>query len=744
MSRQQRRRAAREAARRPAPSAASGPRASGTAGELQQAVALHQAGRIHKAEAIYRRILEREPEQPEALHLLGLIRHQTERHAEACELIGKAIAVDADNALYHANLGPVLKALGRSEEAVSACRRAAALAPNFAQAHNHLGAVLTAPEQVEEAIAALRRAIALKPDHAEAHDLLGVRLSARGDFAEAVKCHEMALALNPGSAEFHRHLGLALHRQGNLERAAKCCREAIRLRPDHAETHRNLSEILIQSRCFGEAAEAAEKAVRLAPDLAEGRELLLISRQLVCQWRHWEDDFRRLVELNERDLAGGAPSRIRPWQALTVPLTPRQQHAIARSWSERFSEGAWAALEGQPFAFTRQRRGRLRVAYISSDFRDHPGGHLMRSLFGLHDRTDFEIYAYSFGPDDGSDYRKRIAADCDHFIDITELSYLEAARRIHADGIDIAIDRNGYTVGARTEILALRPAPIQVSYIAFASTMGAEFIDYVITDKVVTPPDQQPFFSEKFVYLPHCYLINDRWQAIADETPSRADCGLPEHGFVFCCFNNSYKIEPSVFAVWMRILKRVSESVLWLFTGAPDIVGNLSREAETRGVAGERLIFAERVRKADHLARHRRADLFLDTHICGAHTTGTDALWAGLPLITCPGETFVSRVSASLLKAVGLPELIVENFHDYEELAVRLAGAPRELQDLRQKLAANRLTRPLFDTERQARNLEQAYRMMWQLHEAGEPPRQLEVPDLAGGAAHEGQGGRAA
>ena len=358
----------------------------------------------------------------------------------------------------------------------------------------------------------------------------------------------------------------------------------------------------------------------------------------------------------------------------------------------------------------------------------------MQSMVALHDRERFEVFYYALAADDGSTYYRRFATDAEHFVDLTALSNRDAALRIRSDEIDILVDLMGYTRNARTEIFALQPAPVQVAYLGFAGTLGADFIPYIIADPIVLPESELPHFSEQPVYLPECYQVNDRWQPIAETGARRADYGFPEAAFVFCCFNANYKIEPVIFDVWMHILQRVPGSVLWLFEGSEHVPDNLRREAQARGVAPERLVFAPRVPKDRHLERHRLADLCLDTLIYGAHTTASDALWAGVPVLTCCGEAFASRVGASLLTAVGLPEMIVNSLTEYEELAVELATRPQRLTEIRQKLSANRLTYPLFDTERFVRHLEKAFEMMWAVHAAGEAPRPIYVPKLPSGS----------
>ncbi len=307
--------------------------------------------------------------------------------------------------------------------------------------------------------------------------------------------------------------------------------------------------------------------------------------------------------------------------------------------------------------------------------------------------------------------------------------YWAIAEAISRDGIDILMDLNGYAAGCRPKIVALRPAPLQISLLGYPGTMGAEFIDYLVADRIVNPPEMETSYSENLVLMPHCYQINDHEQQISERRFTRAECGLPEEGFVYCCFNSNYKIEPEIFDIWMRILKEVPQSVLWLYEGNPAAPENLRKEAAVRGIPGERLVFAQSLPKPEHLARHRLADLFLDTLICNAHTTASDALWAGLPVITCPGQTFESRVAASLLTAIGLPELIMPDLEAYEKTAIRLAKHPEVLQKLEEKLAINRLTTPLFDTPRWTRNWEKALKMIWERYERGEEPGEIVVEE---------------
>ncbi len=368
---------------------------------------------------------------------------------------------------------------------------------------------------------------------------------------------------------------------------------------------------------------------------------------------------------------------------------------------------------GMGFELTPARKSRLRLGYLSSDFREHAVAYLLAEALELHDREAFDVFGYGIGGDDGSELRQRLMNAFDQFVDVGPLSAQDAARRIHADGIDILIDLNGHTQGGRTEICALRPAPLQVSYLGYPATMGADFVDYVITDRYLTPPEQQRNYSERFAYLPDVYQPNDRMRPMLAETPPRSTYGLPEDGFVYCSFNNSYKITPRLFEIWMRLLAKTPGSVLWLQEGNTLVMANLRREAQRRGIAPDRIVFSPRKLPDEYRAQYRVADLFLDTLPYNAGATASDALWAGLPLLTCSGQTYVSRMAGSLLRAVGLPELIASSLDEYESTALTLAQEPQELRTLRQRLVDARERAPLFDTPRYTRNLEEAYRGMW-------------------------------
>jgi predicted O-linked N-acetylglucosamine transferase (SPINDLY family) len=439
----------------------------------------------------------------------------------------------------------------------------------------------------------------------------------------------------------------------------------------------------------------------------------------MCDWTRTAEFDREI-----RAHVAGRKSVIEPFTLLAYSGDTSLQLKCARNWIRN----AIPVLPQALWTGRVYRHERLRVAYLSADFRRHAVASLIPELFELHDRSRFEVLGVSLGVDDGSDVRARLVKSLDQFHDVRPKTDHEAAKLLNALEVDIAVDLTGYTQGARPHILARRPAPLQMSYLGYSGTTGAEFIDYVIADEIVLPFDQHACFTEKIVHLPDCFMVNDSRRPISPQVLFRSQAGLPEHGFVFCCFNQSYKISRVMFRVWMRLLARLEGSVLWLSRLNGPAMQNLRSEANEHGIDPERIVFAPWVATdADHLARHRLADVFLDTLPFNAHTTGSDALWAGLPVLTCRGETFAGRVAASLLNAVGLPELVTRSIDEYEALALKLATDAPLLQGIRRKLEQNRLSYPLFDTDRFRRHIEAAYLRAWEIQQRGESPRSFRV-----------------
>ncbi|WP_245986196.1 glycosyltransferase [Azospirillum thermophilum] len=532
----------------------------------------------------------------------------------------------------------------------------------------------------------------------------GAMLRDLGRLAEAEAALRRALAVDAGLVPAWLNLAAVLRDRGDIQGAVGGVRIALALKPDLAEGHATLALAQRDAGRLAQAVAGLTRALALGlPDPGGALAQLIQQKRHLCRWGGLADLSARLVAL----VAEGRTQQAHPWIFLGEGAGP----ALERVCAERYS--AWKTRGIVPAVHhTAGPRERLRIGYLSADFHEHATAILIAELIERHDRARVEPVGCSYGPDDGGPLRRRLKGAFDRFLDLSTLPDDEAARAIRVAGVDILVDLKGHTNHARPGIAARRPAPVQAQWLGYPGTMGAPFIDHVIADPVVAPPWLQPAFSERIVALPDCYQPNDRSRPIGT-TPPRSACGLPEDGFVFCCFNAAYKITPVWFDLWARLLAAVPGSVLWLLESHPEVPGNLRREAVRRGLSPERLVFSPRLPLPDYLARYRLADLFLDTSPVGAHTTASDALWAGLPVLTMAGDSFASRVGASLLTAVGLPELVTAGPAGYEAAALDLASRPEVLAALKARLAAARDTAPLFDTDRLARALEEAYAAMW-------------------------------
>ena len=698
-----------------------------TAAALQDAfergMALHQQGRLADAERLYREVLQQQPNHFGAWHLLGVIAVQTRHTEQAVELIGKAIALKPDYAEAHYNRGLALMHLKRSGEALASYDTAIALKPDFAEAHCNRGNVLGDLKRSEEALASYDQAIALKPDYAEAHYNRGLALMQLKRPEEALASCDKAIALKPDYAEAHCNRGNALRDLKRFEEALASHDKAIALKPELAEAWFGRGIVFHYLKRYDDAFHAYDKALTLRPDLTGAEGLQLYIKYHLCDWRNIDAEGAHLIS-SLRNGNANTP----PFPILAITSSPADQLQCAKLWiANKFPPSETPIWHGE-----RYQHDRIRVAYLSPHFREHPLAFLMSGIFECHDKSHFDIAAISIGPNDNSELHKQLKGSFERFIDAEKYPDDQLAHLVRELEIDILIDLAGFTEGLRTSVFAKRPAPIQVNYLGYPGTMGAEYIDYMIADRIVIPNSQLKFYAEKIVHLPNSYYptsyqLNDSRRITAPQAFTRADMGLPQTAFVFCCFNNNYKITPDVFDGWMRILKRVDGSVLWLLEANASAASNLRKEAGARGVDPERLVFAKPMSLPDHLARHRLADLFLDTLPYNAHTTASDALWVGLPVLTRIGETFAGRVAASLLTAIGLPELITATPQAYEELAIELANNPEKLAAISQKLANNRLTTPLFDTKLFTQHIEAGYTAMYERYQAGLPPDHIYI-----------------
>jgi protein O-GlcNAc transferase len=691
-------------------------------GEAYRAVAA-----FDDAIVCYRDAIRLDPQYASAHHALGLALLDQGQTDEAIACFRQALAVNPAHARAHLNLGRALQMQKDLDGAASCFEEALRLQPAYAIAWNNLGVVRQARDRHAEAIDCFRQALRHQGDYPEAHFNLGNSQFVGGYPREAEQSFRAALRLRPNYPRALVQLGLVLEVQLRQQEAVLCFREAIRQSPADVEAFKCLGNVLNLLRDWEPALAALEEAVRLKPDNPQYFACLAYLRQQVCDWRDADATLARLWDDTRTALDEGQPAPLIPFQALLLPWGNDRLQAVAASYARHVAAQAatWTKLDARPVP---PPAPRLRIGYLSGDFYDHPISHLIHRLFGLHDRGAFEVFAYSFGPNDGSRFRREIESTCEHFRDVAALPHAEIARRIADDGIHILVDLMGFTGIGRMGALAMRPAPIQVSFLGHLGTTGADFLDYVIGDPIVTPLDQASHFSERFAVLPHTYLIANPSEPPAPP-PERRKLGLPENGFVFCCFNTTFKIDPRTFDLWMRILEQVSGSVLWLHSTSHVFETNIRREAARRRVDPDRLRFLTHRPFAEHRARQQAADLFLDTLLYGAAATAAMALSVSLPVLTCQGNTFAGRVSASIVTAAGAPELVCATPEEYVSRAVHLARHPDELHSLRQRLIANRESCPLFDTPRFVRNLERAYQAMWKTHLAGRPPEYLVVKE---------------
>lgn len=596
--------------------------------------------------------------------------------AASAALSGLPGAQQRDPAVIAAR-GLIAYQRGAYGEAVRLLRDASAGAPGDPLLAGNYGEALRAAGQLEAAEPLLRHAVALNPANNDAWLNLAILLGQRGRRDEATAAARRALEANPGSARAHLLVG---------------CAHLVSIQAEEALVH-------------------LRRAVALDPQLFAARFYEAGAAALACDWSRPQIEAAKLIEEwaaypGDRRMEG-----LHPFLAYQVEVDNATRLKISEHHAVQIRKAA-ASVELPAVAAPARAGARCRIGYLSADFHDHATMHLAAGMFEEHDRSRFEVFAYSLGEDHEGDYRQRLVTAVEHFADVRTLSAHEIAQRIREDGIDILVDMKGFTFLGRPEVLALRPAPVQVSFLGYPGTLGTGLADYIVTDRVVTPPGSEAFYGESFALLPGSFQANDRKQAIASRRPSRTECGLPEGALVLCSFNSLYKIEPTMFAVWMRILRALPDAVLWLQEGPRLSMENLRREAHARGLDPTRLVFARSVPKAEHLARLANADLFLDTRFINAHTGASDALWAGVPLVTCAGDSFSARVAASVVSACGLPDLVAQSLEEYERLVLSLAGDPARLQRVRTRLAEVRLTAPLFDTVRYTRNLERAFDLM--------------------------------
>lgn len=625
----------------------------------------------------------------------------------------KAIAGDPANFPAYNNLANVYRQMGKVKEATKYYLKAIDGNPNLPEPYNNLGRVYFEQGEFKKAARCFSEALKINPNGE--HFLLMATYNEMGnlykrnhDLTKAIKYYQKAIEIGPKTAIVYCNLGQAFGHQGKFDLAIQYLKKAIEIDPKYADAHYNLGVLYLKIERWDLAKESFQNTLKVNPQFGPALSLLTFVLLQQCDWLKYPEVAAKLDKIILKELKGGLKTSETPLLNVIKNENPKVNLEVARSWSKSLEKKVTGVRPNFHFAKNKGDK-QLTIGYLSSDFYDHATAHLILGLFKLHDRNKFKIYGYSYGMDDGSFYRKEIKRNCDKFVDLVNLGDIEAAKKIYKDNVDILVDLKGYTQNSRLEICALRPAPIQVTWLGFPGTTGATFFDYLIADKVIVPQEHAKYFNEKLVYLPSSYQVNDCQQKIARKAFKKSDFGLPEEGFVFCFLGQNYKIDQVMFSTWMRILKAVPRSVLWLWWGSPEAKNNLKKEAEKEGIESRRLVFSKSLPKSEHLARLKLGDLMLDARICNGHTTTSDSLWAGVPVITLKGKHFASRVSASLLTAIDLPELITNSLHEYKQLAIDLAKHPQKMKKLKEKLAKNRLTKPLFNTQKFVANLEKAY-----------------------------------
>ena len=719
---------------------------------LQEAIQNTKRNNFAEAKILLLKILDIEPCNFDALNIIGVITGKENNHIEAINFFKKAQKIKPDNNLINFNLAKAFSESGndleaikyyeiairldknhlgswlnfanslyeleRYEEALSNYDQALKLKPDYVEAYYNKGNIFRNFKRYDEALYNYDQAIKLKPNYFEVYNNKALTLNYLKRYDEALSYYDQAIKLKPDYVIAYNNKALTLYNLKRYDEALYNYDQALKLKPDFAEVYNNKGNIFKDLKRYEEALSHYDQAIKLKPDFEYLFGMSLHMKMFMCDWQNFKVNVKSLsIEINENKKSSFCYSLL----ALTdSPSIQRKSSEIYVNHKHPFNSLLGSILKSR-------HRDKIKIGYYSSDFREHAVAYLLAELLELHDKNQFELFGFYFGPPDSSKMHKRVSSAFNQFIDVGLMSDKDIALMSREIGIDIAVDLTGFTASARTDIFSYRASPIQVNYLGYPGTMGAKYIDYIIADPTLIPIESEQYYSEKVVYLPNSYQVNDRNRLIAEKVFTKDELGLPKDSFVFCCFNNNYKITPNTFDGWVRILKAVKGSVLWLLEDSPIAALNLRKEAQFRGLDPNRLVFAKRIDPSEHLARHYVADLFIDTLPYNAHTTASDALWAGLPVLTCMGESFASRVAASLLNAIELPELITTTQEQYEARAIELATNPEKLKAIKYKLERNRLTTALFDTPRFTKHIEAAYKQMYERYQADLPPNNIYV-----------------
>lgn len=714
---------------------------------LNSSIQSIQSNQLNEAEKCLLQVLNVEPKNADALCFLSVVAAYRADYKEALKLINKSIDAFSANAVAHSNKGNILKELGYHTEALMSFDKAISIEPNYAEAYSNKGNALQELGRYQDAVFIYDKAISIEPNYAEAFSNKGNALQELGLFDEAMRCYETSLSIHSGSASTWNNMGVAHRRLKNYQQALECQERALQISPDYADAWGNrgstayaLFDYVAAVKCFDkaislkpdyagayadkgnvldrlgqydEALFCFEKAYSLKPALEYLPGSILYTKLKIALWDDLDRDYERVIKGLENK-----EKSTRVFPVLSFSNAPEINHQAAQAFvnTHHVPKAALQPLE-------KKRHSKIRIGYFSADFRDHPVSLLAAELFELHDREKFEIYAFSLrSASEGDKVELRLRKAFDHFLDLESKTDVQVAQIARECEIDIAVDLGGHTELGPTGVFSYRAAPIQVGYLGFAGSTGASYMDYIVADKTIIPESSRIHYTEKVVYLPNTLMVDDSKRVPSSRPITRAEYGLPEDHFIFCCFNNSYKFNKRILESWARVLLKVDKSIFWISENTAFFRENILKEFKKLGVGPERIMFSQRVDSMDdHLARYALADLFLDTNPYNAHTTAVDALKAGLPLLTCLGETFPSRVAGSLLRSVGIPELVTQNMDEYERLAIELATHTEKLRDIRTRLKKNRFTTPLFDTQLYAKNIESAYLEMYKRYLNAEP-----------------------
>ena len=682
-------------------------------------VVLQEKGDLDESIKCFNKAMILKPNYSQAYNNAGIVYQKKGKLSLAAKYTKKAIFFNPNYVEAYNNLATITQDQGKFNQAIEYFNKAISLNPSYSEAYYNLGLAFSKLNEFDSAIKSYNKALSLKPNYPEAYNGLATIISQKGKLDEAIKLFNRAILLRPNYSEAYFNIGIVFKKQNKLYEALDSYLKAINFKPNYFESFYNIASIFEEQGKLHKAIDHYDKALRIRPDFDKAQAQKLHQKAKMCDWKTIQQDKELFSKL------GTHTNHIPPFTMLSFEDEPRNHYLRSKLYAKKKYLQKQIPLKEKCKISNKER---LRIGYFSSDLQNHATMYLAAKIFENYNKDKFEVYVYSFGKClEHDEVREKLKNSVDVFKDVINFSDKDIAMLAREDQIDIAIDLKGYTKNSRTGIFAYRAAPIQINYLGYPGTMGAKFFDYIIADPVIIPETKKKFYSEEIIYMPYTYQPTSHSSIISNKKYTKSEMNLPNHSFVFCCLNNSYKISPNEFNIWMRILNKVENSVLWLFGSNKWAIKNLSKEAECCGIASKRLIFANQLPHPDHLARLKLADLFLDTFNLNAHTTASDALWAGTPIITKVGNSFGSRVAASLLKAVGLPDLVVQNEKEYENLILEIANSPKKLLKINEILSSNKLSKPLFNSEKYISHLEDAYNQVFENYLKGNKVKTIYV-----------------